>query len=173
MIEKYSKEHELDFLDYVDRFGSKELYLTENNIRIPIKNKGQLKKLVKSSSLVLVKKEKGDIQGVIIKWSSNSDNSKREYIKLSAVTPKDAVDLLTMVMWHTKTDLYIKVDNNSTLKPSLEEKGFRFFAGRGEQILMKRQLLYVSNNRDIRNKDEKSTSRFQSNRSRPIHIRQQ
>lgn len=172
MIEKYNPKHELDLLDYVQRFGSKELYLTENKIRIPVTNKILLKKFINNSKLVYVKTEKGDVCGVLIRWTSNSENVKREYIKLSAINVKDAGDLLTIMIWETKTDLYIKVDNNSHLMPALLEKGFRFFAGRGEQILMKRQFIYVSKSDDSRDKNKKPFRRFQQNDTRPVHIRQ-
>jgi len=160
MIELYKKEKEqTNFLDYLSRNNSDGLYLTVNNERLPIRDKKSLKTLLKDTTLCYIQKERGDVQGVILVWKSNYGQVKRKYVKFSAVNEKIAHDLLTILLWNTTSELFIKIDKDSPFIPTFRKKGFRFHKGRGQQILMRRPN-YGNNADKYRDDSKKSDGRY-------------
>jgi len=138
MIDLYKKKCESDFLDYISRNSLDNFYLTENNERVFIKEKYSLRKLLKESLNFYISRNDMEINGAILVWKSNFNKISRKYVKFITNDPKILKNLLTVLLWHTNSDLYIKIDNNSIFIKVLKQKGFQFFRGRGQQILLRR-----------------------------------
>lgn len=117
-------------VDLVDTYG--DFYLTKNNLRLFIKDNFDilLDCLKKGDKIAF------DERGMAI-VTGYSDNSPRKYLKILAKDLKDVDNLLKIVYWNSKTDLYCKVKNNNPLKDQLLRSGFKFMGGRGKEVLLK------------------------------------
>lgn len=143
MIEKLSlKKNELLWLlDFIGEHNNYDFYYTQDNNRIYITDLRSLKKLLRNSLYVYVKKEKGDILGVILAWKSIGGGVTRFYVKILANSSKTAKDLLTVLLWNSDRDLFVKIRKDSKFLNVFKEKGFRFCGARGIQILLNRKSI--------------------------------
>lgn len=143
MIERLNihKIIELDWLvEFLNKNNNYDFYLTKNNSRLYIRDRLTLSLLFKESVDVFIKKEKGDYVGIILLWSSAGGGKKRFFVKLSAGSTSIARDLLTVLLWNAKTELFVKIRKDSPFLQVFKSKGFKFKGGRGVQILLHRKF---------------------------------
>ena len=135
MVEEYKDCLLLSVLEFLRCNPSSDFYLTEQNTRIPIRNENSLKKLLKISKDVRILQEKGDIVGIILVWKSEGQ-VPRNYLKIHALNEDVADRLLTVTLWNTKYDLWIKIRKMSKFLKVFQRKGFQFRGDRGQEILL-------------------------------------
>jgi hypothetical protein len=124
--------------DLVDFISNKNnLYITIDNKRKSIKTLKDLKALYRQSAFAIRKSVNTITHGLLFVWKSNSE-SKRNYIKIEYNTLQDVEDLLTVFNWKFAKEVFIKLPENSELINSFRKKGFKFYSGRGTEILLRR-----------------------------------
>jgi len=156
MITIYDKKKDFnDLYDYVNRNISDNscFYYTEENKRIFPKTKDELKCLFRNVPIAFISRNKGDIDGIIVVWRGIYNEVKRHYLKLNVCNKKVAKNLLTIALWNTGYELFLKVDKGSKLLSIFSDKGFKFFHDRGRELLFRR-LRHVNNFIVTRDKDE-------------------
>ena len=138
MIEvfKFKKKNKVDILDFINKKNN--LYYTKDNKRHSVKTLNDLKTLNKESCFAIQKEIAGETKGLLFVWESNYTNAKRNYIKVEYTTVADVDDLLMVLNWNFKDEVYIKLDKKSPLINSFRSKGFKFCHARGTEILLYR-----------------------------------
>lgn len=137
MIEKFQTKHFLSLLLFLKSHIDEDFYITENNIRKFNFTSSELKKLLnRVFSDIFILEENGDVLGLILVWKSIGGDVKRYFVKLNAVNKEIARHLLTILLWHQKYDLYVKIKKNSKFTELFKEKGFVFKGDRGKEILL-------------------------------------
>jgi hypothetical protein len=137
MIEKFQSKHFLSLMLFLKTHLDDDFYITENNIRKFHFTTEELKKLLnKSFTDIFILEEQGDVSGLILIWKSIGGDTKRYFVKLNAINKDIARHLLTILLWHQKQDLYIKIKKNSKFTELFKEKGFVFKGDRGKEILL-------------------------------------
>jgi hypothetical protein len=116
-----------------------------------------LKKLLKLSSEVRIIEEHGDILGLILLWKSIG-NFPRYYVKISAIDERIADKLLTVLLWNTNRELWIKIKKTSKFIKVFRNKGFEFQGDRGNEILLQYKKIRVKHDK-YQSKDKESTGR--------------
>lgn len=148
MIDRFKEGQFVGLLDFLKNNKNSDFYITENNIRCFVNDEKSLRKFLKSSKVVYVKEEAGDIKGIILIWTSLGNDIKRYFVKLNAVSDKIARNLITVLLWNYYDDLYIKIHKDSSYVKILKEKGFNFKGDRGKEILLQK---YRTNKPIIKN----------------------
>ena len=116
-------------VDLVDTY--RDFYITKNNLRLFIQdNFDVLLDCLKKGDKIAF-----DSFGVAI-VTGYSDNSPRKYLKILTKDLKDVDQLLKIVYWNVKEDLFCKVKNTNPLKDILLKGGFTFIGGRGKEVLL-------------------------------------
>lgn len=128
-------------LECVDKYSNLDFYYTKNNIRYYINNLKSLNDFLKNSIISYVSENKGEYTGSISVIKSLGANKQRYYIKLVAKDLKVAKDLISILIWNFRKDLYIKIRKDNKFLSALKLKGFRFRAGRGNQVLLYRKFV--------------------------------
>lgn len=144
MIEKINTSNIKDFtlislLDFISNKDDMDFYYTQNNVRIYIRDLKSLKIILKNSVYIYTLQDKGDHIGIILVLKSFGDNDKRYYVKVSALSMDVANRLLTVLLWNCEQNLFIKIRKDSKFLSIFKQKGFKFFGGRGCQLLLKRK----------------------------------
>lgn len=144
MVEKFNKNNInslINLLFFLKENKNKDLYVTEDNCRYFIEDYPSLKKLLKNSSNIFISKEEEKVNGIILTWNSIGNNIKRQFIKIKAENEKIANKLVTVLFWNLKTkELYLKIKNSSPFLSLFKSKNFKFKGGRGEEILLIKEL---------------------------------
>lgn len=118
-----------------DYFG--EFYITKNNLRLFLKeNISLLFEGLNKGDKIIYESNKG-----IIVVTGFSDNYSRKYIKFLVKNNETANDLLTMLSWNLKVDLWVKLKVRNPLFSVLIENGFEKFKSRGKEILLVRKYI--------------------------------
>lgn len=128
-------------LEFLANNENYDFYFTEANTRYYVTDIPSLKKLIKSSVCAYGLKERGDYQGIALIWKGIGENKVRHYIKLSATNSKVARDLLTVLLWNSNKDLFVKIKKDSQFLNVFKQKGFKFIASRGIQLLLYRKYI--------------------------------
>lgn len=136
---KFGKKHAFELLGLLD---NSDLYYTKENNRVFVRDITSLRKLLRDSSHVYVRQEKGMYTGLILLWRSIGSGVKRHYVKVVAKNNKIAKDLLTVLLWNCTLEIFTKVKKNDKLLNVFKEKGFRFVGSRGLQILLNRKPIH-------------------------------
>lgn len=127
-----------------------DFYFTLNNQRIFVNNLKVLQQFFRiSHDIFYVNYEKS---GIILIWKSLGGNKIRKYVKILVDNPDTARDLITVLLWHYKKELYMKIKKDSNLINVFRSKGFRFLAGRGTEILLYKSEMKYGNKQHITNK---------------------
>ena len=135
-----SKKSEYGFLlEFLIEHSDYDFYFTEDNNRIYVTDLKSLKKLLKNTSKIYIQKEKDDYIGCVLILKSFDKVQPRYYIKVCAKSTKIAKDILTVLLWDSKKELFIKLRKDSKFLNIFKEKGFRFQGSRGVQILLNRK----------------------------------
>ncbi len=114
-----------------------DFYFTSDNSRKYITDEKSLRELFRNSEFVYTLIDRGDYVGVILVWKSIGGGKVRYYVKLNAKTSDIARDLITVLLWNCDRELFFKIRKDSLFLNVIKKKGFRFFGGRGSQILLK------------------------------------
>ena len=121
-----------------DYFG--DFYLTKNNLRLFIKeNISLLFEGLKTGNKICY-----DEDGIVI-VTGFSDKNPRKYIKLLVKNEKAANDLLNMLSWNLKCDLWAKLKVRNPLVEVLKNNNFVYFASRGKEVLLVRKYINKEN----------------------------
>lgn len=142
MITKINKRNKKQYYwitEFLANNSSYDFYYTENNSRNYITDEKSVKGLFKNSEYIYYKEENGECVGIILVWIGEGGGKKRFYVKVNALSPKIAKDLLTVILWNSKLDLFVKIRKDSKFLQIFKEKRFKFIRGRGYQILLKRR----------------------------------
>jgi len=144
MIEKLILRNRVEcagILEFLTNNDNYDFYFTESNTRYYVTDEQSLKKLVKSCATGFCLKEKGDYQGLVLVWKGIGEHKVRYYVKLSAKNHKVAKDLITILLWNTNRDLFVKIRKDSKFIDAFKQKGFKFIASRGIQILLNKKYV--------------------------------
>jgi len=115
-----------------------DFYLTQDNKRVFITEFKILKKLLEQSHEILISSDNGNIDGIILIWYGVAKDTKRKYIKINAKNEKIALKLLTVLLWnYLNSDLFIKINKQSSFIQVFRNKNFNFLGGRGREILLR------------------------------------
>lgn len=140
MLEEFhlnKKTHLTALLEYVTSEFDFDFYFTENNSRLYAQDEKTLKRFLKQCRHIYLHYDKlGDINGLIMVWKSVGGGKERFYLKMKYRDLNVARNLLTILLWNIKSDVYIKIRKDNSTLPVLRNKGFRFLGGRGLQILL-------------------------------------
>jgi hypothetical protein len=143
MVQPYKKQDFFSILEYVKNNQDDDFYITNNNLRLPIKDENSLRIFLKESKNIMIVYERGDIIGVIGLWKSIGNGICRYYIKHNSCNEKVADKLLTVFLWNNPNkELYIKIKKSSKFYKVFRNKQFNFKGDRGSQTL----LIYSKNN---------------------------
>jgi len=151
MVERFNitaKKEYLFLLDFLINNKDLDFYYTKDNQRIYISNTYELKQLLRQATIVYSLKEKGDYVGLILIWKSKGGNVTRRYIKIIAKDENIADKLLTVLLWNNFFEFFVKINKHSRFLKAFSNKGFKFFGGRGSQLLLKRELK-VGENKNV------------------------
>lgn len=163
MIERFLLKKDLKNLIHFLNTDCKEnstFYYTEDYKRVYPKKKEGLIELFDNSIAHFIERDTSeDIKGVILLWRGLAGEVQRNYVKLSVVDNKTAENLLTVLLWNTNKELFAKLHKNSELIKVFNKKGFRFFRGRGTEVLLRRPQ-YVNNFDKHRDKSTESNRRY-------------
>jgi len=133
-LTKKEKEKISSFINEISDFYS-DFYITKDNQRLFIKqNLNVLFDNLKNGDKIAYNDE-----GIII-VTGFSDNFDRHYIKFLTKDTKTAEDLLKVLSWNLKIDLFCKLKKNNVIINILKENGFIFLGSRGEEILLVRKF---------------------------------
>ena len=156
MIEKIIlKKHDIEsslILEFLNTHDNYDFYFTESNIRYYVTDKYTLKKLLKGSTVAYCSKNKGDYKGLGLIWKGVGEDKVRYYVKLSAINHQTAKDLITVLLWNSNKELFVKIRKDSKFIDAFKQKGFKFIASRGIQILLNRK--YVPHEAKVFHKNE-------------------
>lgn len=125
-------------LDFIANHQDEDFYLTENNDRVYINDSISLKKLFKNSKDVYIFEETGDYKAFCLSWKSIGGEKTRHYVKLLASDARAASDILRCFLWHTRDELFVKINKKHAFLDVFKKYGFKFIGGRGRQVLLKR-----------------------------------
>ena len=142
MIEIMHPHKNIDYtgiLDLVKTMRDSDFYFTENNERFYVTDFSTLKRFLRACRFIYVKKEKGEYRGLVMLWKSTGGGKDRYYLKMCALTPNDARDLMTVLLWNVSKEIFVKIRKENKILPVIRSKGFRFLGGRGIQVLLSKQ----------------------------------
>jgi len=143
MIERLNTRNKTDLhwlVEFLNENNNYDFYLTKDNSRLYIRDIQTLKLLFRESIDVYYQKEKGMFVGIILLWRSAGGGKSRFFVKVVANNKHIARDLLTVLLWNTTMELYVKIRKDSEFLQVFKSKGFKFKGGRGVQILLQRKL---------------------------------
>ena len=142
MIERLKTRSRVELgwvVEFLNENNNYDFYLTKDNSRLYIRDIKSLKMLLRESIDAYIQKEKGNITGLILLWRSSGGGKSRFFVKLVANDSKVSRDLLTVLLWNTAMELYVKIRKDSKFLQVFKSKGFKFKGGRGVQILLYRK----------------------------------
>jgi len=118
----------------------REFFVTRNNKQLFLQSNPELlmNNVAKGDYLIYDTEENG-----VLLVTGYSDNYNRKYVKILAKSNAIIYNLLKMLLWNTKEDLYIKINKRNPIIKIFQEFGFIFLGGRGKLILLKRSKDYV------------------------------
>ena len=122
-------------MEYTDVY--KDVYITKNNLRLFLKeNKNLLYEGLTKGDKIAYDENLG-----LIFICGYSDKFPRKYLKILAKDEDSANQLLKILSWNIKTDLYAKIKKTNPLMRVLERNGFRYIKDRGAEALLFRQYI--------------------------------
>ena len=130
------KKHLISLWSFLKTHVHPDFYLTKDNRRLFITQLKDFKQLLSQSNNVFVHDDVGEINGIVMIWAGSGGDTKRRYVKINASDARVADRLLTVLLWHTNTDLYVKIKKGSPFIDVFRGKNFRFAHGRGKEVLL-------------------------------------
>lgn len=127
--------------DLTDLFG--DFYITKENFRYAIKDNPEMliEYLNKGDKIAFCENGLALVLGY-------SDNAPRKYLKILAKDDKTVLDLLKVLFWNVKDEIYIKIKKNNPIRKIIEKLKsgdkknpnlFSFVGSRGKEILFVRK----------------------------------
>jgi hypothetical protein len=160
MVQPYKKEDFFSLFEYVKNNLDDDFYITNNNLRLPIKDKNSLKIFIKESKNIMIIYDRGDVMGVIGLWKSIGNGICRFYVKQNSCNEKIADQLLTVFLWNNDKDLYLKIKKSSKFYKVFRNKQFNFKGDRGSQTLLVYSKSNLSYNKINHREKEKENVSF-------------
>ena len=112
-----------------------DFYITKDNLRLPIReNAGMLYNLLNKGDKIIFDDEGNGI-AIIVGYA---EKRKRKYLKMLVKNEKIADRIVKNIGWNISSDLYCKIKRINPIKKILLKNNFKFFAGRGQEILLKK-----------------------------------
>lgn len=140
--------------DTVDLYG--DFYVTKDNIRIYLRDNPDILFSYLNKGDRWVYDESSDKGvAVITGWS---DKSPRKYVKLLTKDVHLAGNLLKMINWNVKTDVYAKIKKNNPLLKVFQSNQYAFVGNRGSEVLLMRK--YIARPEQVNQKDEEYYDRI-------------
>jgi len=143
-LNKKNKLQLFMLLDFVKKNSDYDFYITENNLRKYVDSVESLIFFLKNSVSVYVSEDE-DYNGIVMVWKSLGGETERFYVKLVAANNSIAEKLLTILSWDFKKELFVKINKHSRVLNAFKNKGFRFQAGRGKQLLLRKEKMGAYN----------------------------
>jgi hypothetical protein len=141
-LTKKNKDSTLrDILQVVTSSQDWDFYYTKDNSRIFVQDTACLKDFLKQCTDIYFSNTDDDIDGIVMLWKSLGGDKTRYYVKIKASEEKVAENLLTVLLWNVKQDVYAKIRQDHKFYDIFKHKGFRFEGGRGVQSLLKYRKL--------------------------------
>jgi len=134
----YNKKHYVPLVDFINNFYNPDFYITENNQRFIVKDYKTLSKLLKKCYKILICEEDSEVKGLLAIWKAIGGDKKRYYLKINAKDEDICEKLITVLLWNSNNEFFIKINKESSFIRILMNKGFKFFHGRGREILLRR-----------------------------------
>lgn len=132
----------------IDLYG--DFYSTKENIRISLRdNPDELFNYIKKGSKIVYEPDNESGIALVLK-----EKGFRTYIKILTKDENLASDLLKMINWNTKTDLYAKIKKNNPLLKVFQRNQYQFVGNRGQEILLMRK--YIARPESHNGKDEEA-----------------
>jgi len=132
----------------IDLFG--DFYSTKDNIRISLRdNPDVLFDYLKKGSQIAYEPDNESGIALVLK-----EKGFRTYIKMLTKDEKLASDLLKIINWNTKTDLFVKIKKNNPLLKVFQRNQYQFVGNRGQEILLCRK--YIARPDSHNGKDEEA-----------------
>ena len=132
------KKQVFSILDELSDYYS-DFYLTQNNIRLYIKENPQsLIKLLNRGDKILF--DEGGI-AIIIGYA---EKSPRKYVKILGKNEQVIDRLVKNINWNFSEELYCKIKENNPLKKILLRNRWKYFGARGKECLLKRESIEIS-----------------------------
>jgi len=128
------KEHskiEAILEDNIDLYG--DFYFTHDNIRISIRdNIDVLYRCLRKGDIVIYNENE---KGIAI-ITGYSDKAERKYVKILAKDEENVDDLLKIIQWNIRRDLYVKIKKNSKFLKCFQRNYYKFLGDRGNEVLL-------------------------------------
>jgi len=132
--------------DIVDLYG--DFYSTRENIRISLRdNADELFDYLKKGSKIVYELDKETGLALILK-----EKGFRTYIKILTKDEKTTSNLLKMINWNIKENIFVKLHKNNNLIKIFQRNGYSFQGNRGSEVLLSRT--YVPRPESRNTKDE-------------------
>jgi len=144
-----SKKTDLNsLLEFIREEFDYDFYYTFENSRIYSSTLTELKTFLHACRNIYVFCDRGDYKGIIMLWKSMGGGKERCYVKIRAQNDDIARNLLTVLLWNIKDEIFAKIRKDNKYLQVFKNKGFRFIGGRGIQVLLMYKPKKETNGRD-------------------------
>jgi len=135
LSKKERRQVEYILSEVIDLYG--DFYATKNNIRISLRdNVDELFKYIQKGSKIVYNPESEKGLALVLK-----EKGFRTYIKILTKDEHEASNLLKIINWNTKEDLYIKIHKNNPIAKICQRQSYKFMGDRGSEILLCRKYI--------------------------------
>jgi len=161
MIRKYIKKDFLSVVDFVSKNPNPEFYVTNHNTRTIVSDIRSTTLLLKTSRVVRISDDHGDVNGVLAVWKSEGE-VPRHYVKLVACNSHVAKGLLISLLWNDNLDFFVKIKKTSPYMKIFTNKGFKFQGDRGSEMLLRYNNVMTKKtfNKDENGYDKDKNTKF-------------
>ena len=122
--------------DNVDLFG--DFYSTKENIRISLRDNPEvLFDYLKKGSKIVYELDRENGLALILR-----EKGFRPYVKILCKDEHLASNLLKIINWNVKCDIYVKIKKNNPLLKVFQRNQYAFCGNRGSEILLVRKYIY-------------------------------
>jgi hypothetical protein len=128
MIERFNVNNRKQvglLLDFIVSRHSTQFYYIEDNAKVYIESRSDLRKFLKECYCSFIQIKKGDCQGIIFVFKRKDENQVKYQVQVYTDSQQVCKDLLTIIAWNVNKDLSTRLHQQSKFVSSFKEKGFR------------------------------------------------